>query len=113
MNQWDRAIEYLQTALAIQERIGDRRGQARSLWSLGRTRDCQRRFSEAREYSLRAADLAHEVGDRECEGGAFNNLGNVARPLGEFEDAARHYEASLAIRQTLDDPGATAGCAAT
>jgi CHAT domain-containing protein/tetratricopeptide (TPR) repeat protein len=108
MNKWDQAVEYLQTALAIQERIGDRRGQARSLWSLGRTRDCQRRFGEASEYSQRAADLAHEVGDRECEGGALNNLGNVARALGKFEDAARHYEASLAIRQALDNPGATA-----
>ena len=99
MNDWSQSLEYLEAALAIEERIHGRYSKARTMQALGRTLDCLRRFGEAAEYSRQAAELAHEVGDLECEANALNNLGNVARGMGQFEEAARHYEGSLVIKR--------------
>jgi CHAT domain-containing protein len=108
MNQLPQSLEYLQAALAIEERIHSKYDKARTLQSLGRTLDCLRRFSEAAEYSRQAAALAHQIGDREVEANALNNLGNVARGQGQFGEAARQYEKSLVIKRALGDTARTA-----
>jgi len=54
----------------------------------------------------RALGLYREVGDREREGLALNNLGEASRKLGQYEKAIGYYEQALAIARDMKDrPG--------
>jgi len=62
------------------------------------------RFSEAQSAALEARSLAHAVGDEQSEALAINWLGNIACQLGNYDEAIRLHEQSLAMRRKIGKP---------
>jgi predicted ATPase/class 3 adenylate cyclase len=54
-------------------------------------------FAQAIFHHEQALTLAREMGDREAEAFALNNLGAQAMELGHFDDARTRYQATIAI----------------
>jgi tetratricopeptide (TPR) repeat protein len=84
----EEAIEPLQQAIALAERIADPHKLERALFCLGEVYRDLRRLDEAVEVLTKAASLAGEIGDRVQQGHsllqlslAFTYLGNVSAAL--------------------------------
>jgi hypothetical protein len=97
----DAALDCLEAALAVAEAWGDEAaaGHAVNLqaivhWQTGRLDDAERLYLLARTRALRA-------GDARLAAMTAQNLGVLANIRGDFEEAQRHYEASLAEYRTL------------
>ncbi|HEX5502342.1 MAG TPA: tetratricopeptide repeat protein [Thermomicrobiales bacterium] len=63
----------------------------------------------AGEYARRGAEAALAAGDRWHLAYTRNQQGHIATARGDYAEARRHYEASYAIREELDDPEGMAG----
>lgn len=49
-----------------------------------------------------ALSAARELGDREAERSALNNIGNVYKDKGKWEDSIEYYEASLEVSESIE-----------
>ncbi len=111
-------LQYLQTARDIYHRIGDRRGEANSLWGLGNYLYFRRAKGFGIEENRQALEIFREVGDRTMEGWALHMLGtgllrsgNTAEAKDSIEHAIRHFYAAgdaAGLTLTLDDLSAVA-----
>ena len=59
---------------------------------LGRVRNMQARYDDAREYHLRSLELWSEIGDRQGVAVASNNVGAMYRATGDYLSALEYYE---------------------
>ena len=111
-------LQYLQAARDIYHRIGDRRGEANSLWGLGNYLYFRRAKGFGIEENRQALEIFREVGDRTMEGWALHMLGtgllrsgNTAEAKDSIEHAIRHFYAAgdaAGLTLTLDDLSAVA-----
>jgi predicted ATPase/DNA-binding CsgD family transcriptional regulator len=94
---------WLETALDLAQAVpaSDR---LRLLTGAGTMAWRQADFTRAVRHHEQALILAQEVGDREAEAFAFNNLGAQAKELGDFDAARGQYEACLAIVRDTGTP---------
>jgi transcriptional regulator with AAA-type ATPase domain/tetratricopeptide (TPR) repeat protein len=125
LGQYGRALAQLTEAANVCERIGDRVWKSRLLNTIGWCLAEVGSHPQAREYNLRAAALAHEVGDPEIlgnseinlainelamrgVGAALEHLGPIVDGLAASDDPwmrwryglhARHLEGEVALRQ--------------
>ena len=68
---------------------------------LGRTLERMGRYHDARTSYQRAWLTARELGDRNQEGDAINNLGVIELEHGELSMASRYFERAYAIKREL------------
>ena len=108
--QYQRAINFYQQALAIARDIGDRAGEAIYLNNIGIAYKSLGQHQKAIEFYLQQLAIAQEIGDRFLEAAALNNLGLAAidlaqyrRDLKEYERAIDLIEQSLVIKQEIGD----------
>jgi tetratricopeptide (TPR) repeat protein len=95
--QPEAAEEAYNQSLAIEVRLGNQAGQARTLGQLGNLYDdVLRRPEEAVPFYQRAAEIYAEIGDLVGEGMAQNNLADTFRKLQRLEEARQ------AIRRAID-----------
>jgi predicted ATPase/class 3 adenylate cyclase len=87
-------------SLAIQRRLGDRRGMASSLHNLGNVAMRQGDIASARALYEESLAISRELGDWTGIASSLNDLGNVAT---EHSSARALYEESLAISRELGD----------
>ena len=64
LGKYEKTREYLEKALVIQIKIGDRNGEATSYWSLGIVFKSLGNYDKAREYMEEAFAIQIEIGDR-------------------------------------------------
>ena len=60
-------------------------------------------YKKAKEYYEKALAITMEIGDREGEGAAYGNLGNVFHSHSEYKKAKEYHEKALAIRMEIGD----------
>ena len=96
------ARELHEESLAIQRRLGDRRGIANSLGNLGNVVSDQRDFSSARALYEEGLAIMRELGNRRHRN-ALHNLGRVVHFQGDLLAARSLNEECLAIRRELGD----------
>jgi tetratricopeptide (TPR) repeat protein len=101
--EWERAIEYYERSLAIDEKVGDEHGMAPTLNNLGSVYQVKGEWERAIEYYERSLLICEKVGDEHGMATTFNNLGLVYQDKGEWERAIEHYERSLAITEKIGD----------
>lgn len=96
-----RAIGFLEQALAIATEIGDRAGEGRALGNLGLVYHAMGNTEQAIQYYEQQLTITREIRDRQGEGNALGNLGNAYSDLGNTQRAIERYEQSLAIIQEV------------
>ena len=77
--------------------IGDSKGQAHALTSLGGTHLELARYGPAAEHLNRALPLFRQAGDLAGEARALNTLGFIENMLGRNRPAAEHYAQALTL----------------
>lgn len=95
------AIEHYDRALAINNKLGDCEGQARTIGNLGL---CYRRMgniSKAIDYHQRSLTINEELMRIDGQADQLGNLGLCYRILGDFPKAIEHLERSLTLNKNL------------
>ena len=87
---------WLETALELGDEAPDQ-DRLRLLTGAGTMAWRQGDFAQAIHHHEAALALAREIGDREAEAFALNNLGVQASELGDFVEARKRYEACIAM----------------
>ncbi len=95
--------EYLVRAQVIQNRLGNRIGQAEVLNALGAAYDKQGDLTQAGDYYRRAAELLRASGEQRGYAALLSNLASIYRRQGDFQAAREHLSQALALRRALDD----------
>ena len=101
LGQMDKAIEYIEQALAIHREIGYRRGEGYALGNLGVIYKDLSQMKKAVEYHEQALNINREIGDRQGEGYVLGNLGIAYEKLDRTDKALEYYEQALAIRREI------------
>ena len=100
---WKRAEEVERQALAIAGELGDLHWRAAAETALAEVARKQGRFDEASGLLKHAAEGFESLGEEAGVGKVLHLSGTVAAQRGDYANALRSYEASLAIRERLGD----------
>jgi CHAT domain-containing protein/tetratricopeptide (TPR) repeat protein len=103
LGQFEKAQTSYQSALGINNRLGDRRAENRDLNALCSTSLLLGANQKALKYAERALEISKAVQDQWGEAEALNNLGEVYNWLGQIQKAFELYYKALAIWTTLGD----------
>ncbi len=99
------AIQYLQKAQAIAERVADYKILSRSVGGLASTYWRQGESQTALDYQQQALAIAETHDDLSGLGMIHGGLGAVYANLDDFEKSLYHYNESLRIARQLDERG--------
>jgi tetratricopeptide (TPR) repeat protein/predicted amidohydrolase len=97
----ERAREYAQRSLEIEELLDDLPGQADSLNNLGLIYWSKGDFEQAIGYYHRSLEIHEKIGDRARISTTLSNIGNVYSAKGELDAALESYQRSLAIKTEM------------
>lgn len=95
--------KFAQESLEICQQLGDRDGEARSLFRLGFACLSEHDLTAARAAFEAGLSLAESIGDQNGIPHLENALGEVAELEGNFAEAQRRFQASLAGFRLHDD----------
>jgi tetratricopeptide (TPR) repeat protein len=98
------ARSYYEQALKIVQEIGDAYAEIHTLTNLSALEGIQNNAGAARQNAQQASELAQKVSDRSGEAWARLYLGHACLMQNEFEPALSAFQASLTIRDELDQP---------
>ena len=101
--EYPAAVRRLEGALALYRELGDRRGVAGILSSLGSVAREQSRYARARELQIEALAEFEALGDRPGMAGARNSLGFAAWLEGDFATTRAECTQALAAFTELGD----------
>ena len=101
--EFDEAIETLQRSLDMLKELGDKRGIAMVLNSLGRVQEAKGEFDEAIKTLQRSLDISEELGDQLGIAMVLNSLGRAQQAKGESDEAIKTLQRSLDISEELGD----------
>ncbi len=107
--EYPAAVRRLEGALALYRDLGDRRGVAGILSSLGSVAREQSRYARARELQTEALAEFEALGDRPGMAGARDALGFAAWLEGDFATTAAECTRALAAFTELGDAEGAAG----
>jgi tetratricopeptide (TPR) repeat protein len=96
-------IPYLEAALAVARRQGDRDAEGAWLGNLGIAYADLGEARRAIEFYEQALAIDREIGDRRGEGADLGNLGIAYADLGEARRAIEFYEQYLAVAREIGD----------
>jgi tetratricopeptide (TPR) repeat protein len=99
----DCALEYLEEALRLVQKLGDCNREGRVLNDLAEVYSSSGRQDEALDCLEKALEIVREAGDRRLEGQILNNLGLVFNDLGWLEEAKAYLEAALSLMSEMAD----------
>ncbi len=95
----EKALIFLEEALAIFKELGDKQGEARTLNDFGLTDMWQANYERAITLFEESLVIKRELGDKRDIAIALNNLGYAAHSQGDFDRASLFYEESLALQR--------------
>ncbi|NEQ85816.1 MAG: tetratricopeptide repeat protein, partial [Moorea sp. SIO2I5] len=98
----ERGIDYFKQALQRQREIGDRKGEADSLSSLGNAYRSLGQYREAIDYLRQGLQIQHEIGDRYGELASLSSLGGALYCLKQYERSIASYDKAIKISQELE-----------
>jgi tetratricopeptide (TPR) repeat protein len=99
---YEEATRWGETCRADYAEMGDRIGLAAALLLLGVATQMDQ-SERKRSYFAESLALARQIGDRRGAAAALNNLGEIARWQGAYDEARAYYEQSLAVWKEAGD----------
>ncbi len=103
-NQFEDALEYLQTAQSLSVRQGDPRGLAEARRSLAAVHISQGQLAEAASAAQEALDLADSVGDDILRAEARLTMATLQQAQGDTNQAKSSYEMAISMLEGADAP---------
>ncbi|MDX2280338.1 MAG: tetratricopeptide repeat protein [Saprospiraceae bacterium] len=101
--QNDQALALYEQSLAINKKIGDRKGEGATLSNISQIYDTKGDYDTAMRYLEQSLAIQQQIGDRQGEGTTLNNISQIHKIRGDYDTALRHLEQSLAIVQQIGD----------
>jgi tetratricopeptide (TPR) repeat protein len=101
LGQYQRAIEYYQQSLEIEQEIGDRSGEAAALLGLGNVYYSLESYQRAIEYSQQSLEIARETGECSVQANAWCNLAIPLEKLGQKSEALTAYQNARELYQAM------------
>jgi CHAT domain-containing protein/tetratricopeptide (TPR) repeat protein len=98
-----KSVEKYHEALELYRRASDRRGEARTLNSIGIVYRAMGEMQKALEKHNEALPISRALGDRRGEASALNSIGVVYWSLGEMQKALENYNEALPIIRAAGD----------
>ncbi len=95
------AIEYLKQALDLRRELGDKRGQAQSLYVLGNVIQQTGEPQQALPYLNESLSLRRSTGDRPGEAFTLQTIGSCYFKLGELRVALDYFQQARQIRHDI------------
>ncbi|MDW8438522.1 MAG: tetratricopeptide repeat protein [Chloroherpetonaceae bacterium] len=97
------ALECLQSALALYETLGDKRGVANALNDIGNVHSNVGDYSNARRFHQQSLAIRRELGDKQGVAKSLGNLGGVCLALADYSQALRYYQECLLMFEEIGD----------
>jgi tetratricopeptide (TPR) repeat protein len=102
-NAFDEWITTARIGIDAAAQVGDRRGEAEALESLGKARFQSLRLDEAEKTHRAALAIRREIGDRLGEAVSVNALGLLGLRRRRLSDARSYFDQSMTIFRELGD----------
>jgi predicted ATPase/class 3 adenylate cyclase len=99
----DGATALFEESLVLFRSLGDSRGTAHALQTLGQIAVARGDLERAGPLLEEALEWCRRAGDNRVAAMALNTIGEVARCRGDYEGARASYEAGLALRREVGD----------
>ncbi len=103
--EYDKALEYYETALKIDEDTNDISGKASDLNNIGTIYMTLGRYDSAMEQYNEASKIAEQLGDLNGKATNLNNIGRIHEIKGEFNLALERYNEAISITEKIGDLG--------
>ena len=103
LGQYQRAIEFHQQSIAIERKIGDRKGEAEALVGLGNAYDSLGQYQRAIDFYQQSIAIEREIGDRKGEANSLGGLGIAYYSLGQYQRAIDFHQQCLEIAREIGD----------
>ncbi len=97
----DKALEYYDKALKINEELGRKEGMAAGYGNIGNVYQIRGELDKALEYYGKALKLHGELGRKEGMAADYGNMGCVYQIKGELDKALEYYEKALKLDEEL------------
>ena len=97
----EKALEYHQQSLEIQRATGNIRREALVLTNLGETYNLLKQPEKAVSQFTQALSVLRSIGDLSSSATALEGIARAEQMKGNLEDARKHIEESLALRETV------------
>ncbi len=110
LNRPDEAMRNYQDSIAINEKLGQKRGVAAGLDEIAALQRMSGKSDEALASYGKALALLREIGMKEDEGDTLVDMGTVYQDRGDYDQALAHYKQALEIERETGDQGAEALC---
>jgi tetratricopeptide (TPR) repeat protein len=99
--EYDKALEYYDRSLKIEEEIGNRSGVATSLHQIGMIHQERGEYAKALECYDRSLKIKEEIGNRSDVAASLHQIGNINYLRGEYAKALECYDRSLKIKEEI------------
>ncbi len=101
LGQYEKAINYTQQSLEINQASGNQSGIAASFGNLGSCYKSLGDFKKAISYHQQSLEINQVIGNQSGIAASFCNLGICYMSLGEYEKAITHQKQSLNIEKKI------------
>jgi len=107
---YEAAMKEYQTILGNYQKIGEKRGMAVTLSSMGQLFATMKRYTEAETYFLKSLALRTEIKDERGVSQMNLNLGAINNDMHRYDKALNYFQRCLETQKTLKDDGILATC---
>ena len=100
---YEKAMDYYERSLTIDEELGYTYGMGSSLGNIGNVHYNKGDLDTALDYYERSLKIDEELGDKRGVGKSLNNIGWTYYEIGKYNKALECYNRGLKINEELDD----------
>jgi tetratricopeptide (TPR) repeat protein len=97
----NKALKYLEEALEIDRKIGNREGEANQLGNIGLTYKDKGEMDEALKCFEQSLEIDREIGNREGEASNLGNIGTIYKNKGDLDKALKYHNKALEIDREI------------
>ena len=101
LEEYPKALDYFQQALAIDKQIGNKAGFAISLNNICRVLNNFVEYSISLDYYHQSLAIKKQIGDKAGVGNTLNNIGVLYNQIGKYSDAEKTLFAAIEILESL------------
>ncbi|MCX8079775.1 MAG: tetratricopeptide repeat protein [Bacteroidia bacterium] len=100
-SDYPRALEYYFRSLKINEKIGNKQGEAANLSNIGLVYSNLREDSLALKYYYQSLKINEEIGNKKGQAGNLVNIGIAYHNLGDFARGLEYYFKALKLNEKI------------